>query len=212
MHAYLLTVIAVAGVTGSASAANLASNPGFETASVTGPSLTVGAGVYGVSAAAGWNVYLNSPGSVTTSLVPSTDTLAPGGTSMILVTTNNTDNGLFQNSVPLFNYLSADFFVISGAAQLIVSDAGGQYVPGVVHTTQIGVWQHLTLTTVNASLIALYSTGGPASFYVDNVFAGAAAPTGGVPEPASWAMLIAGFGLTGAAMRRRAGSQAISRL
>jgi hypothetical protein len=27
--------------------------------------------------------------------------------------------------------------------------------------------------------------------------------TGGVPEPASWAMLIAGFGLTGAAMRRR---------
>lgn len=27
--------------------------------------------------------------------------------------------------------------------------------------------------------------------------------TAGVPEPASWAMLIAGFGLTGAAMRRR---------
>ena len=27
--------------------------------------------------------------------------------------------------------------------------------------------------------------------------------TGAVPEPASWAMLIAGFGLTGAAMRRR---------
>jgi hypothetical protein len=29
------------------------------------------------------------------------------------------------------------------------------------------------------------------------------AGVGGVPEPASWAMLIAGFGLTGAAMRRR---------
>ena len=28
-------------------------------------------------------------------------------------------------------------------------------------------------------------------------------PVGGVPEPASWAMLIAGFGLTGTAMRRR---------
>lgn len=28
--------------------------------------------------------------------------------------------------------------------------------------------------------------------------------TGGVPEPASWAMLIAGFGMVGAAMRRRA--------
>jgi hypothetical protein len=33
---------------------------------------------------------------------------------------------------------------------------------------------------------------------------GVAAPcTGGVPEPANWALLIAGFGLTGAAMRRR---------
>ncbi|OYQ27821.1 hypothetical protein CHU93_09765 [Sandarakinorhabdus cyanobacteriorum] len=28
-------------------------------------------------------------------------------------------------------------------------------------------------------------------------------PPGSVPEPASWLMLIAGFGLTGAAMRRR---------
>ncbi len=28
-------------------------------------------------------------------------------------------------------------------------------------------------------------------------------PVGGVPEPASWALLIAGFGLVGAAMRRR---------
>jgi hypothetical protein len=31
-------------------------------------------------------------------------------------------------------------------------------------------------------------------------------PVGGVPEPASWAMLIAGFGLTGAAMRHRRGA------
>ena len=32
---------------------------------------------------------------------------------------------------------------------------------------------------------------------------------GGVPEPASWALMIAGFGLTGAAMRRRAKVQAV---
>ncbi len=31
-------------------------------------------------------------------------------------------------------------------------------------------------------------------------------PTGGVPEPATWAMLIAGFGLVGASMRRRRGT------
>jgi hypothetical protein len=35
--------------------------------------------------------------------------------------------------------------------------------------------------------------------------AGACPTTGNVPEPASWVMLIAGFGLTGAAVRRRRG-------
>jgi Concanavalin A-like lectin/glucanases superfamily/PEP-CTERM motif len=33
--------------------------------------------------------------------------------------------------------------------------------------------------------------------------AGLTPPTGGVPEPAAWALMLAGFGLTGAAMRRR---------
>ena len=35
-------------------------------------------------------------------------------------------------------------------------------------------------------------------------------PVGGVPEPATWAMLIAGFGLTGAASRRRRSIVAIA--
>lgn len=38
------------------------------------------------------------------------------------------------------------------------------------------------------------------TFVFDNV---ASQSVGGVPEPASWAMLIAGFGMTGAALRRR---------
>jgi hypothetical protein len=45
------------------------------------------------------------------------------------------------------------------------------------------------------------------SFVFQNVAAIDVTPgnsnVGGVPEPSSWAMLIAGFGLTGAAMRRR---------
>jgi hypothetical protein len=40
-------------------------------------------------------------------------------------------------------------------------------------------------------------------FGVDGISFNVASPVGGVPEPASWAMLIAGFGLIGAAMRRR---------
>lgn len=38
-------------------------------------------------------------------------------------------------------------------------------------------------------------------YYDDTLFTGSF--TGGVPEPATWAMLIAGFGLTGAMARRR---------
>jgi hypothetical protein len=42
-------------------------------------------------------------------------------------------------------------------------------------------------------------TGASAAFRLN----GTGGSAGAVPEPASWAMLIAGFGLTGAAMRRR---------
>ncbi len=42
--------------------------------------------------------------------------------------------------------------------------------------------------------------GGGNYFAVDNL----SIDTGAVPEPASWALMIAGFGLVGAAMRRRA--------
>lgn len=38
---------------------------------------------------------------------------------------------------------------------------------------------------------------------VNGVYAGVLSLAGGVPEPSSWAMMIIGFGLTGAAMRRR---------
>lgn len=42
--------------------------------------------------------------------------------------------------------------------------------------------------------------------YLDG-FGAVAPPTGGVPEPATWAMLIAGMGLSGAALRRRRGQR-----
>ena len=38
---------------------------------------------------------------------------------------------------------------------------------------------------------------------LDNFVIDQAPAVGGIPEPASWALLIAGFGLLGAAMRRR---------
>lgn len=41
------------------------------------------------------------------------------------------------------------------------------------------------------------------SFVFQNVASREVSAVGGVPEPSSWAMLIAGFGLTGATLRRR---------
>jgi hypothetical protein len=45
-----------------------------------------------------------------------------------------------------------------------------------------------------------YDLSGFLGIVIDNV---SIAEAGVVPEPASWAMLLAGFGLTGAMMRRR---------
>lgn len=39
---------------------------------------------------------------------------------------------------------------------------------------------------------------------------GSVLPPGGVPEPASWAMMISGFGLVGASMRRRANQTSLT--
>ena len=44
--------------------------------------------------------------------------------------------------------------------------------------------------------------------YLDGFGAKPPPPGPGIPEPSTWAMLIAGFGLTGAAMRRRRAGQA----
>jgi hypothetical protein len=49
------------------------------------------------------------------------------------------------------------------------------------------------LTFVGSGAVNL--TQSPVTEFVEGV--------GGVPEPSSWAMLIAGFGLVGATMRRR---------
>jgi hypothetical protein len=47
---------------------------------------------------------------------------------------------------------------------------------------------------------------GVANFVVfDDVTFGSATPGPGVPEPASWALMIGGFGMVGAALRRRRG-------
>ena len=59
-----------------------------------------------------------------------------------------------------------------------------------------------TLAGVSHTIAFTGLSGGDDVAFVDNVFAGVT-EVGFVPEPASWALMIAGFGLTGTAMRRR---------
>ena len=72
-------------------------------------------------------------------------------------------------------------------------------------TTAIGPWVARTSSTVTLTAGTTYSlrfTGlapGDSTAFIDNV----SLATATVPEPASWALMIAGFGLTGATMRRR---------
>ena len=49
--------------------------------------------------------------------------------------------------------------------------------------------------------IVVTDTGPPSAMLVSGLTGTASA--GGVPEPASWALMIAGFGLAGAQLRRR---------
>ncbi len=76
-----------------------------------------------------------------------------------------------------------------------------------------GVWNGLstsfnsgTATTASLFLRNAQTAFGGNDFAIDDIFLGTQSfvnPPAGVPEPATWAMLIAGFGLVGGAMRRR---------
>ena len=97
-------------------------------------------------------------------------------------------------------------FVTAGVFQLLITNDYGAHSAMAV-SSGLNHWQRLSASFTNANEIVLYSFGGPARFSVDNVYGGDVpnpAPLGAVPEPESWALLVAGFGLTGAALRRRA--------
>jgi hypothetical protein len=67
-------------------------------------------------------------------------------------------------------------------------------------------WQGITGLTVGGVAVTDYSAVSADTGF--NFRQGLAAPA--VPEPASWALMIAGFGLTGAALRRRAATVRVS--
>jgi hypothetical protein len=75
---------------------------------------------------------------------------------------------------------------------------GNYTVPQAPH--QIGFFG-LTSTAAIGSVVLIVDRGWIENVAIDNVSIGSLA--GGIPEPANWALLVAGFGLLGGARRRR---------
>jgi len=96
-------------------------------------------------------------------------------------------------------------------ASLSATVGGFTFASFLASATAAGSWVHYSSAGVAAGtgltpfIFEFTSNGIPAKdFVVDRVYFAPTSDThGGVPEPATWTMMIGGLGLTGAALRRR---------
>jgi hypothetical protein len=134
---------------------------------------------------------------------------------LTFTTTFTADAGFL---VDLYSFDIASFFTagqtINGltitdvATSTQLFSVGPTFVQGVAHDTFNFAANPLSGAQLRL-VIDLTGLGGLSDdIGIDNVrFGQRLAATPAVPEPASWAMMIAGFGLVGGAMRRRVGEQ-----
>ena len=129
----------------------------------------------GVSAAS--NSLLSQPGNMAPLSV-----LLGGNADSITFTSGSFEGGT----------VFADFFSSTGALVATRSFTGNGY--SVYSFSGLGTFRGITFRNNTDSFGVRFQ-----NFSYNSVTGG-----GGIPEPASWAMMIAGFGLAGTAMRRRA--------
>jgi hypothetical protein len=85
---------------------------------------------------------------------------------------------------------------------------GGSFVEVATDLGHTVTWRGITSLTVGGVEVTDFTAFSDTSGF--DFRRGIVDPVNGVPEPASWAMLIVGFGLTGATMRRRRVAGAIA--
>lgn len=93
-------------------------------------------------------------------------------------------NGIFQFSATSFN-----------AAGAFNSDPATAY--------SSGVFTRGTIALAANDIVSFKITAIPAGFSDSTIAVSGIATTNAVPEPATWALMISGFGLVGSTMRRR---------
>ena len=111
---------------------------------------------------------------------------------------NTTSFNFSETSAP--NLFDAGGGLYRGTPGGYIYLSGGELTPGDSYIFSLGT----TRTGSTNAMFAFFDSSEMRSI-VDPLIPG----TLGVPEPASWALMIAGFGLTGAAMRRRVKVQAL---
>ncbi len=94
--------------------------------------------------------------------------------------------------------LSFDIFIPTGGALYL---NGFHYYDSEGHIPPTGSWQHIVAPTYHryGSIVGILGTGAA----VDNLVFDNFASSRFVPEPATWAMMVLGFGMLGTAIRGR---------
>jgi hypothetical protein len=215
MKRSLFALVAALSLTSTAQAANLITNGGFEDPVITSGFVNFVAPSTGIT---GWTVQTNSvdivsntfgaPAFEGTQFLDLVGFGSTGGVAQSIATVAGTRYKLsFAYSHNSFGGLS------SASADVTVAGIGSLLATSITHST--GSPPNLDWKLFSGSFVADAPTalllfnetsgGGNAGVLFDAVSISAA-----VPEAATWAMMIAGFGLVGAATRRRRSGLAVA--
>ncbi len=183
-----------------AAAAEFVTNGGFETGDLTGWT-QVGANSHGYTQVTGGGVQYAGNHAIEEG---NYSTEGFGGVSQAL---NTVANGVYQ--ISLFWATSNSNDVNSQALQVLWN---GVDQAGIFGAAEHGYIQLLyTVTGAGHDTLTVQGFSDHGFNYVDDIsVTGAANGPGanGVPEPATWALLLSGFGLAGATLRRRKAAMA----
>ncbi len=181
----LRVIVASVSVAVAASAAttNLLRNSDFGQVSVKGlHTELVGGSQTGASAAAGWTVYNNGPGSTVTELLPSTRT---AGKSMIHVITSNAKPGSGSGLVQAFfpastgpGHVNASAWVYVNSGTVFIGTGNGGNTGIDARTSVTKRWTLLRARNgvSPANLFIIYGQSPAADFFVDSAAVEALAP------------------------------------
>lgn len=175
----LLTASTAAIVASPVSAAELVTNGGFETGDFSGFTVGGNTGYTGVDTGNAYEGdYSGYFGAIGSDAIISQDLATVAGQRYVV-------SFALSNNGSTSNDFSADF--------------GGASLLSLVDAKPFGytVYRATAIATSSTTTLSFAVRNDPSYYYLDAV------SVQGVPEPATWALMITGFGLVGASMRKR---------